>query len=200
MSILDNASVCRFHHNQIREFGLNSVQSLGWKSEKSQSVRFEILTGIDNMTDCSVMDVGCGVGELKVFLDTKYSGVRYFGIDQMSVFLDIAISRFSESDDTTFFLGDFSTAILPNTDYVLASGAFNYRNSEPDFVLNVIDKLFANCRLGFAFNLMGNINASASILVAYNPSYILKHCQTLSKKVIIKQGYLEDDFTIWMYK
>ena len=118
----------------------------------------------------------------------------------MSVFLDVAISRFSESDDTTFFLGDFSTATLPNTDYVLASGAFNYRNSDPDFVLKVIDKLFANCRRGLAFNLMSAIKASDCILVAYNPSSVLKYCQALSDKVIIHQGYFEDDFTIWVNK
>jgi SAM-dependent methyltransferase len=201
MSVLDNAAVCRFHNARIQEFGVSSVESLGWRTEKSQFIRFKALAEIGDMTDCSVMDIGCGHGDLKPYLDSLYAGVRYFGIDQMSAFLDIAVGQSIESfSSATFFHGDVATAVLPNTDYVLASGALNYPNSEPDFIFQIINKLFSDCRIGFAFNLLSKVEAHNDFLTAYNPQLILTYCQTLSIKVRLRQDYLADDFTIYMYK
>lgn len=200
MDFVDRSLIYRFHQERIQMFGEGSIGALGWKSDESQKVRFEILSQIGDMRGLSVLDLGCGHGDLCGYLRTKYPDLRYAGIDQMEVLLDVAISRYGLIPETTFYLGDCWSADLPNMDYVLASGLFAYKNSKTDFIFRMIDRLFASCRLGTGFNLLKNVHDPEGILVNYDPSEILGYCRKLSQKVVLREGYAEDDFTIFIYQ
>jgi len=200
MNIIDSIRVQRFHQSRIADFGEESTQALGWKNFHSQQARFEMLEGIGDMNNCSVLDIGCGHGDLRAYLDDKYPKMRYMGIDNMEVFLDIAIARYAHLPNTVFFLGDCYNAELPRMDYVLASGSLIYHSSHPDFIYNIITKLFITCRIAFGFNLLSRVEVPDGILVAHNPQVILEHCRTLTSNVVMHEGYIDDDFTIWMYK
>lgn len=200
MNVIDNIRVQRFHKSRIDDFGEGTTQALGWKNFYSQQARFAMLEGIGDMNDCSVLDVGCGHGDLRAYLDDKYPRMRYIGIDQMEEFLEIAVERYGDMPETSFFAGDCYTAELPRMDYVLACGSLSYHNSDSGFIYNIITKLFITCRIAFGFNLMSRVEAPGGILMAYNPQQILAHCQTLTSNVVLHQGYFEDDFTVWMYK
>jgi hypothetical protein len=63
----------------------------------------------------------------------------------------------------------------------------------------MIEKLFNSCRIGFGFNLSASLEASDGLLIAYNPVFIKEVCLKLSDKVILKSGYYENDFTLFMY-
>jgi trans-aconitate methyltransferase len=200
MNFVDRSVIYRFHQERISMFGEGTTSALGWKEARSQQVRFEILSQIGDMNKLSVLDVGCGHGDLRAFLGEKYPALRYAGIDQMEEFLDIATSRYGHLPDTTFYLGDCWVAELPNMDYVLACGLLAYRNSQPDFIQRMIAKLFSSCRLGLGFNLLKNVDDPEGILVNYDPQEILQYCRTLSPKVVLREGYAEDDFTIFVYQ
>jgi SAM-dependent methyltransferase len=200
MDFVDRTVIYRFHQERIEMFGEGTTSALGWKEESSQSVRFEILAQIGDMNGLSVLDVGCGHGDLRLFLGKKYPDIRYAGIDQMEEFLDVATSRYGSMPDTTFYLGDCWTADLPHMDYVLACGLLAYRNSKPDFIYRMIDKLFATSRLGFGFNLLKSVKDPDGILVNYDPKTILDYCRTITPKVVLREGYASDDFTIFMYQ
>ena len=200
MDFVDRSVIYRFHRERMEMFGEGTANALGWKEEQSQLVRFEILAQIGDMNGLSILDIGCGHGDLRGFLGKLYPGIRYAGIDHMEEFLDIAIARYGHQPDTTFYLGDCWTAEMPNMDYVLASGLLAYKNSGTDFVYRMIDKMFATCRLGLGFNLLKNVNDPDGILVNYDPREILGYCKTLTLKVVLREGYAEDDFTIFMYQ
>jgi SAM-dependent methyltransferase len=200
MDLTDALTVRKFHESRIRDFGEESIQALGWKNFYSQQARFAMFEGIGDMNECSVLDIGCGHGDLRAYLDERYPQMRYMGIDQMDDFLDIAIERCANFPETSFFLGDYYTAELPFMDYIIACGALSYHRSGPDSIYQIIAKLFNTCRIAFGFNLLSKVEMPGGILVAYDPQEILKHCQTLSGKVILHEGYLDDDFTVWMYK
>jgi SAM-dependent methyltransferase len=200
MSLVDNAIVRRFHEMRIEEHGEDSTQALGWKNFHSQQARFAMLEDIGDMNDCSVLDVGCGHGDLRAYLDDKYPRLRYAGIDQMEEFLDVAIDRYAKMPETTFYLGDCYTAELPRMDYVLASGSLIYRNSEPHFIELVITKLFDTCRVAFGFNLLSKVDSPEGVLVAYDPETIVQYCSTLTENVLLHEDYFDGDFTVWMYK
>lgn len=200
MNVIDNIRVQRFHKSRIDDFGEGTTQALGWKNFYSQQARFAMLEGIGNMNDCSVLDVGCGHGDLRAYLDDKYPRMRYMGIDQMEEFLEVAVERYGDMPETSFFAGDCYTAELPRMDYVLACGSLSYHNSDPGFIYNIITKLFITCRIAFGFNLMSRVKAPGGILMAYDVQQIMEHCKTLTSNVLLHQGYFEDDFTIWMYK
>jgi SAM-dependent methyltransferase len=199
MNLLDTAQIFRFHKELIKEYGEGTKEALGWKTPEGQRIRFEILSGIGDLNNCSVLDAGCGYGDLKGYLHEKYPQARYFGIEQIPGILQTAIDRYSHLPETVFFEGDFSSADLPAVDYILASGSLSYRNSDGLFIVKMIEKLFNSCRIGFGFNLSGSHEKTDGLLIAYNPVFIKEICLTLSDKVILKSGYYEDDFTIFMY-
>lgn len=199
MEFVDRSIIYRFHKERIQMFGEGTIGALGWKSDESQSIRFEILSQIGDMNGLSVLDLGCGHGDLCGYLNRKYSNLRYSGIDHMEELLDIAIARYSSLPDTAFYLGDCWSADLPNMDYVLASGLFAYKNTKADFIFRMIDRLFASCRLGTGFNLLKNVDDPEGILINYEPREILDYCRQLSPKIVLREDYTEDDFTIFIY-
>lgn len=199
MNLLDTAAIFRFHKEQIKDYGTGTVGALGWTSEEAQQVRFSVLAKIAVLNDQSVLDVGCGHGDLSVYLQNIYPSVRYFGIEQIPELLDTAIQKYAHIPETLFFQGDFAASELPSTDFILVCGSLNYRNSDPLFVLRMIEKLFANCRKGLGFNLLSYVDPPNGLLTSYQPEFIAEYCRQLTQNVTLIDGYRENDFTVFMY-
>lgn len=133
--MLDKLYIQKFHADKIEKYGSESAQSLAWFSVDDQLKRFEILTQIGDLNDKSILDIGCGNGDLCYYLSQHFTNFSYHGIDMIPAFLDNAIEKNKDFPDTTFYLGDFMQGALPVVDYVLVSGSLNYKNSDPDFIL-----------------------------------------------------------------
>lgn len=199
MNILDKASIFRFHNEMIKKYGVADIAALGWKSREAQLARYQVLSGIADLNDCTLQDVGCGHGDLRPFLGELYPNLHYMGIEQIPALLDIAIERYGHLPETLFFKGDFSTAALPQTDYVIACGALSYQNSDPLYIFKMIEKLFSSSIKGFAFNLLCKTDIAGGIITCYSPSVITDFCNKLSSHTKFVDGYWEDDFTVMMY-
>jgi len=199
MGLIDWANIYRFNQACLKEHGEGDTRSLGWRDDNSQLLRFDALAGIGDMSGCSVLDAGCGYGDLCSYLNDKYPNINYTGIDQMEDYLSIAVQRYGHLPSTTFLYGDFTSIKLPQADYVFASGSLNYFNNEPGFIFRIIHKLFSACNVALGFNLLSDI-APLGLLVAYDVNAITTYCRKLSDKVILHQDYSPDDFTVWMYK
>lgn len=200
MNIIDRITINRFHDDRGKEFGVGTVEALGWPDSESQRIRFEVLSKIENLDGLTLMDAGCGHGDLYPFLLAKYPAINYVGIDNNAALLDIAIERYGNDKQAKFLLGDFTTADLDEVDYILCSGALSYSNRDPDFIKNIITKLFTACKLGLGFNLLNKVKNPGGILVAYDPAEIMDSCRHLTDSVQIRQNYLPDDFTVFLYK
>jgi len=200
MSSTDRIIVNRYHEMAIRAHGASSVGALGWLDSESQLSRFEMLAGIGDMNNRSVLDAGCGHGDLFAFLSEKYRLGQYTGIDHSETFVITAIKKYGKHPQVCFQLADFDTDELPEADYVLLSGSLNYRNSDPGFIYKMIAKLFAACKIAMGFNLLNDVYDPIGILVAYNMEAINDYCRTLTGNTILHKDYTQGDFTIWMYK
>lgn len=200
MAITDRAAILCYHRARVASLGRGTPAALGWKTPRSQTARFEMLAEIGDLNDHSVLDVGCGHGDLRAFLGEQYPNLHYLGIDHFEPFLEVAYERYASWPNTRFLLGDFTTARLPEVDYVLASGALGYRSQESDFVVRMIDKLYASCRVALGFNLLRHMPDRETVLAAYDPEAIDNHCQRLASRVSLREGYLQDDFTVFLYR
>ncbi len=195
--LLDEAAVFRYHRQRIKECGVGSPGALGWLPD-GQLIRFEVLSQIGDLAHCSVLDVGCGYADLHPFLQQRFAGVRYHGIEQMPELLKLARTRYGHAPGVTLTTGDFLRAPLPPSDYVLASGSLNYRHRNPRFIYEAIEKLYADCRRGLGFNLLSWEPADGGPLAAYDPTAIVAFCQTLAPDVQLVEGYRDGDFTVFM--
>jgi trans-aconitate methyltransferase len=207
MELRDRAAIVLYHRACVEAYGRGTTAALGWKSPQSQLARFEILAEIGDLNRRSLLDVGCGHGDLRGFLGARYPELDYLGIDHFEPFLEVAAERYGAMPRTSFLLGDFTTAPLPEVDYVLASGALGYRAEEPGFALRMIDKLFAACRVALGVNLIARrpsagaaAGAAESVLTAHDRDAVLAHCQQLAPRVVVREGYFEDDFTVFLYR
>lgn len=197
MNLPDSFAIQKYHRDRILKFGSQSSRALGWTTSEGQQARFKVITDLlGDLSNKSLVDAGCGHGDLRGFLGNNFSKFSYIGIDQIANFLDIAIERYGNYPDTNFYLGDFYTAELPLMDYVVACGALSYCCTDPHFVLKAITKLFHTCKFALVFNLLKKIETQEKIIMAYDPEIILAHCKTLSEHVVLKEGYFGEDYTI----
>lgn len=196
---LDTAAIFRYHRQRIKEYGPGGAEALGWARTEGQQVRFQALTQIGDLAYHSVLDAGCGYADLYPYLRQRYAGVRYHGIEQMPELLAVARARYRDAADITLSNGDFLRPSLPTADYVLASGALNYRSRDPRFVYQAIEKLFGSCHIGLGFNLLSWEPANGGPLAAYEPAAVLAFCRQLAPRAELLEGYWEGDFTVFVY-
>lgn len=197
--LLDDAAVFRYHRQRIKEYGPGSPGALGWLPD-GQLIRFEVLSQIGDLAHCSVLDVGCGYADLYPFLKQRFAGVQYRGIEQMPELLDLARARYGSAPDVTLSTGDFLRTPLPPSDYVLASGSLNYRQRNPHFIYEAIEKLYGSCQRGLGFNLLSWEPADGGPLAAHDPAAIVAFCETLAPGVQLVEGYRAGDFTVFMWR
>jgi SAM-dependent methyltransferase len=195
----DSSAIFSYHRSMMALHGNEGTAALGWKDAHSQTVRFKALAKIADLNNCSVLDAGCGHGDLFSFLQLLYPDVQYTGIEQIPEMLETATQRYGYSSKASFLPGNFITGQIPAADYVLASGSLNYRSSDPDFIFKAIRKLYDSCAQGLGFNLLKQINSNGFI-VAYDKHQIFNYCRTLSEKVVLSDDYSDEDFTVMLYR
>ena len=201
MDIKEKATIIHYHRHRMKEYSGDAVRSLGWKEAKSQRKRFEVLAGLADLNGCSVMDLGCGHGDLRGYLEGRYSNFVYIGIEQVPEFVEEANRRYGQLENTFFYQTDFETATLPEVQYVFASGALGYRCDDPSFYRQMIAKMYASASKALAFNMLdANVFPEHPLLVGHDPDRIEAFCKELSPNVRVIKGYLEDDFTVFMYR
>lgn len=95
MDLLEKATVMHYHRHRIAEYQNGSVESLGWRSQVSQQLRYQQLIKVGDLNGASVLDIGCGYGDLKAFLDLHAVDFDYIGVDQMPEFIAEARKRYA---------------------------------------------------------------------------------------------------------
>jgi SAM-dependent methyltransferase len=199
MNLIDRATVIHFHRHRIAEFGCDSVRALGWVDESSQASRFEAMAGAVDFEGCSVIDCGCGTGDLKAFLDTRFGGVSYLGIDQVPEFIAAARSRHAGDFRANFELGDFTTLMLPRADHVVACGALNYRSNRPQDVYAAIARMFVSAAQSVAFTVLEAAHfVDHPLLVGRDVDEIVDFCRKLSPEVRVLRGFAPNDALVVM--
>lgn len=201
MSLMEKATILHYHRHRTEQYRAGSAQALGWVTETSQSLRFSALCQVGELFGKSVLDVGCGYGDLKSYLDERCHGYSYVGVDQMAEFVFEARRRHGHRPECFFCISDATTEELPNVDFVFASGLLSYRCERADFVRFMIGKLFSVAREGLAFNMLDAGKFSGhQLLVGHDRESVLRWCRELTSNVRVVDGYLDDDFTVIMMR
>jgi SAM-dependent methyltransferase len=196
MDVLDKARMLTYHR---RRLGQAPLKELGWRDAFSQASRFAALCRWGDLSDKIVLDLGCGHGDLKPYLDARFTGVKYLGLDLMPEFIDEARRRHGHLPDAHFMHADFLTTGLPEVDVVMACGSLNYKTENVLHPCQAIARMWEVARLGVAFDLLDEgAFESDQVLCGRDPDQMLSFCRDLDPAAEIDHGYSPEDFTILM--
>ncbi len=196
----DRFKVYLYHRKQTNRWQGDKAKSLGWTNEESQLCRFEVIARSTDFEKKSVLDLGCGYGELFELLDSIYRLKSYTGVDQHTDFLKQAKQNYTEAR-CKFIVGDMSNINLEAHDVVIASGSLNYISRDSDYLTNMITRMFGLANQTVIFNLLNSSQyPSRNTLMSYHPQGVYRFCKTLCDDVSLIEGYTEGDFTIVMNK
>ena len=171
---------------------------LDWASERSQRVRFEVLITNVDLAGASLLDVGCGLGDLWKLLKHRDIPVDYTGVDLSEKMVQAARDR---HPDGRFECGDVFAADIfapAGFDVVFCSGIFNLDlGNNTEFLPGAIARLLALVRRCVVFNLLDKRAA-----LPFDRYFYFDHEQVptmlsyLPCRTRIITGYLHNDFTV----
>lgn len=203
--VFKNKQLAESYVELYKKYGVNH-KSLKWSGRGAAHQRFRHLLGELNLDGKSILDVGCGFGDVVPFveknirlnrrlarnIDTSTEGAyKYTGVDVVTEF--VAEAKKLHPEHEFIQMNYFESPLERVFDVVLCSGALNSdmggRNYE--FRRDAIKTMFNRCRLVLAFNMASNLA---------NPLKILEYCLSLTPRVIFMQHYHRQDFTVLMFK
>jgi len=192
--------------------------ALDWNSAESQRVRFYVLKEIlvygKKAAGISILDLGCGLGDLYGFLKadgtlTRHK-IQYTGYDIAPKLLDVARRKYPEAK---FEIKDLlADRDVPRFDYVFCSGALNYKIAEKDeqmdYVKEMLLRMYDLSVYGIAVNFLGEGAIPISDPEAvksgryffFNPEEIVSFARFTGGRFLLRHDYHPGDFTLYLLK
>jgi len=185
------------------DYMLYSPAVVGYNSTAEQNFLFQnLIMGFD-ATAFTVLDVGCGRGDLYGYLSEIHDHVfAYTGLDHNPIMADLAKQKY----DLDILVGTFENAELNNHDWVVASGYFTQRkceNEDDDLhkLFADVDKMYNAANHAVAFNLLSPINNNIHEGFFYvHPGLIMDMLLEKYQFVNIRHNYSKDIYTVTIYK
>lgn len=191
--------VADFFRLHVRLYG-NDWRALGWQSRGTQVRRFAVLADIGPLAQTRVLDVGCGLGDFYGYLCEHNVWVTYTGYDLVPEMVERAHRRYPEA---RFVVRDVLQGLgNERFDYILCSGAFNI-----DFgdnlraIQHLLREMYDACTRGVAINFLSITDPQTDpIFYHYDPQIMRTFCQTFCPRVEVREDYLPNDFTLYLYR
>lgn len=202
----DLENIKKFYDSRAEQYG-NDIRSVGWGSQKDQFLRFEVLLREVPPTGKTILDIGCGKGDLIQFLDERYGkDYKYIGVDLSSSLISCAEKAWSDRGNVSFFCGDIfewaeSEKFQP-VDISVLSGALTYRLSDNESLANrVMTKMYEVSSETAALNFLTKyVDFELEKNFHFEPEKVFSWAKKLSKFVSLFHDYPLWEFTIQVHK
>jgi len=180
-------------------------RSLGWDKD-CQWVRFEAaFEGLRADEYRTIVDLGCGFGDLLGFLREKNWDGTYLGVDLVPEFIEEARKRFGSDSAAEFLCEDFQTLKLPSKrNLAIAIGVFNHRLHENnfEFIRRAIDVMWALTDKVVICDFLSDtadVNHRRDDLYYADPSELYRLASACSRRVNVNHAYMpfECQIKIW---
>ncbi len=188
-----NDKIYLLYKQLFEKYGV-SPNAVKARSVEQQELRFKyLLSCADIETNDSILDVGCGSGELLKYLRKNQLNGLYCGVDFIKEFIDYGNHLYKKDKNSKFIQMDIvKDNFNESYDWVLLSGVFNdLREDSEKFFYSTIDKMFESSNKGIVFNsLTKYVDYEDENLFYTHPDKVMKYCiQKLSGYVVIKTNY-----------
>jgi cyclopropane fatty-acyl-phospholipid synthase-like methyltransferase len=148
-------------------------EALRWSAQGQQRRFSAIVQNMPAMHDSSLLDYGCGKGDLLTFLNLQGINTSYSGIDITPALIELAQSKFPAHSFSV--CGSSADDIKHSYDHIIACGVFNnniqgtYQN-----MLKVIRNLYQHTNKAMAITALSDLSRDKSFELNYvNPQELL---------------------------
>jgi SAM-dependent methyltransferase len=175
----------------------NDHRGVKWCSSETQFLRFKVLCEIDpKLFSQHVLDIGCGFGHLVDHLKQNDFSGTYLGIDIVHEMILQARRRHPEYQFQTTDIDGISDQ---SCDYAIASGIFSFVDLKTTKMM--IATILGRVKKGFAFNCLKGGEKELEVGISYkNTQAILDFCKSIASNVCLREDYLSNDFTVYVWK
>lgn len=190
------------YQKSYKKYGI-SPKALKWHSKKAARQRYEQIVANIDFNNKSILDVGCGFGNIIPYIADKTDSLNYTGIDLVPEFIKEARKIYPENK---FLVGDFFKQPLEKKfDIIICCGALNGNHKNNlSYRKKAIKTMFDQTKKCLVFNMAGRHpkprTARQSNVWFADSKQIFNYCDTLCEKVLLKDDYHSNDFTIVMFK
>lgn len=188
----------RRHYEHRIDSNRESFDVLDWASAQSQHKRFEVLVENVPLAGRTLLDVGCGLGDLCLFLRQRKVDVEYTGIDLLEPMVAEARRRCDKGTFEVANLFDPDAEISGQWDVSFASGVFNLNLGNNDqFVAMAIPRMMRVTRERVVFNMLHERRKFEPHRYFYShPDRVRRMLAPTGWNLRIIEGYLPNDFTV----
>ena len=193
-TFLDNEDRQRKVYSELVRRHGDSYKSLHWHSRQTQQLRFETFLQIGELDGCSVLDIGCGIGDFAVYLEACGIDVDFTGYDIVPEAIKLA-----QLKCPTAIFEARNILLAPPTrrfDYIVSSGIFAFGDQQ--FFEGIVERAVSLAQVAYGFNLYRTRQSSF-----FSPTveYVLDFCNGLEiNRTEVVHDYLHDDYTFFAYR
>lgn len=170
-------------------------ECLGWENKQAQELRFKVLERVI-FTGASILDVGCGLGNLYDYLNERGYNFEYTGID---ILPEMIVRAKAKNAEPEFICGNLFKEDLFNGkkfDIVYASGIFNIElGNNDEFLRNALLKFISLSNKAVVFNLLHNRSKTKEPGYYYQTPETVQKMLPQVKNVVFVDNYLDNDFS-----
>jgi SAM-dependent methyltransferase len=176
-------------------------KSLLWESPRTQGVRFHAMTRVCDFHGKSVLDVGCGRGDLLDWLRERgIEPEHYTGLEAVEPLARAAMGK--RRTGCLIVRGDFMQEpkrLFVGADVIAFSGSLN--TLEPEAFYRTLGTAWDAATEAVVFNfLKSSERAGASYLYWHKPAVVKQFVRAFSEDVRLVGDYLDGDCTICVRK
>ncbi|MCZ2721221.1 class I SAM-dependent methyltransferase [Marinomonas sp. 15G1-11] len=192
MTTKTNNALKAYYQLLYKEYG-DSHKSVQHVSKESQNVRFAIFLSMI-ASNSRVIDLGCGLGDMLLYLRENGFTGEYLGYDFVPEFIDSAKSKFANDGKAAFAVFDiYQNELARHYDHVLISGVFNNKmNDNAGFMNLAIAKSFSSCKKSVIFNALSTyVEFEDTSLFYVNPMSVFdEYKRNLTPYIHLKHDYV----------
>jgi SAM-dependent methyltransferase len=193
------------HKKRIEDHYLPRIQDrennsaiLDWESTEAQELRFRALAENVDLQGCSLLDVGCGLGDLHTYLSHRGTRVRYLGIDLLPEMISAARSCNPGAQFRELDLFRHPDDLDQQFDVVFCSGIFNLNlGNNHQFLEDALGVFFRLAARYVVFNLLHKRSPDPDHHYFYfTPDEVIPLISPYTDRIKIVDDYLANDFTV----
>ena len=207
MNNIDRKKYLDRYNARLSKYGYDP-RALGWGGGKDRQItRFKNLLGVADYISAetsSVLDVGCGFGDLNFYLESFFPKVSYTGIDINENLIDMAKKLNNQRGQ--FYCGTLSelNSIIPSNDLVIESGIFNAALDGEDqikYIENSLREMYEKCNYAIAADFMTDrVDWQSEGAFHLAPEKALSIAMSIGRKVVLRNDYLKYEYCIYIIK